>query len=124
LFNRLDAEFHFTIDLFALAENAKFPKFFSPADDGLAQSWTGICWLNPPYGRQIGLWLAKAQESALVGATVVALNGRGKGKGNPHKGLAFRSLRCYYILYLQIVDTNQLIIVDTNQLIQPAKEAT
>jgi DNA N-6-adenine-methyltransferase Dam len=28
---------------------------------------------DPPYGRQIGLWLAKAREAALAGATVVAL---------------------------------------------------
>jgi hypothetical protein len=43
------------------------------AGNGLAQTWTGTCWLNPPYGRQIGLWLAKAREAALPGATVVAL---------------------------------------------------
>lgn len=28
-------------------------------DDGLAKPWVGRVWLNPPYGPQIGLWLAK-----------------------------------------------------------------
>lgn len=30
-------------------------------------------WLNPPYGREIGLWVAKAVEEAAAGATVVCL---------------------------------------------------
>jgi len=29
--------------------------------------------MNPPYGRTIGLWIAKAYHSAQAGATVVAL---------------------------------------------------
>jgi phage N-6-adenine-methyltransferase len=72
-FAALDAEFHFTVDVCANAENAKCPIFFSQADDGLAQDWRGTCFANPPYGRAIGLWVAKAYESALAGATVVML---------------------------------------------------
>jgi len=34
---------------------------------------TGVCWMNPPYGRDIGLWVQKAFESAHDGATVVCL---------------------------------------------------
>lgn len=30
-------------------------------------------WLNPPYGRAIGLWMAKAVAAAEAGATVVCL---------------------------------------------------
>ena len=37
------------------------------------QTWTGTGWLNPPYGKTIGLWFSKAREAALAGATVVAL---------------------------------------------------
>jgi hypothetical protein len=29
--------------------------------------------MNPPYGRDIGLWMAKAYRSSLAGATVLAL---------------------------------------------------
>lgn len=57
----------------ALPENAKCPRFFTPEQDGLKQVWTGVCWMNPPYGRTIGLWMKKAWESACAGATVVCL---------------------------------------------------
>jgi phage N-6-adenine-methyltransferase len=74
LFRTLDSEFHFELDVCALPENAKCKRFYSPDDDGLRQPWKGVCWLNPPYGRQIGRWIQKAYESALSGdATVVAL---------------------------------------------------
>jgi phage N-6-adenine-methyltransferase len=73
LFDELNAEFGFTFDVCALPENAKCTAFYTPADDGLAQPWSGVCWMNPPYGREIGLWLAKATEAVRSGATVVAL---------------------------------------------------
>jgi phage N-6-adenine-methyltransferase len=73
LFARLDDCWHFTVDLCATPENAKCQRFFSPADDALKQVWSGVGWLNPPYGRQIGRWVAKAYASALSGATVVCL---------------------------------------------------
>ena len=41
LFNRLNDEFHFDIDVCATSENAKCSKFFSPLDDGLSQDWQG-----------------------------------------------------------------------------------
>lgn len=34
-------------------------RFYTRADDGLRQSWTGRVWLNPPYGREIGPWLGR-----------------------------------------------------------------
>ena len=72
-FRQLDREFGFTLDVCALSDNAKCERFFSPDDDGLCQEWTGTCWMNPPYGRVIGLWVKKAYESSLAGATVVCL---------------------------------------------------
>jgi len=72
-FRQLDHEFGFKLDVCALADNAKCARFFSPDDDGLRQEWTGICWMNPPYGRVIGLWMQKAYESSRAGATVVCL---------------------------------------------------
>lgn len=73
LFDQLHAEFQFELDVCAIAENAKCERFFSPKEDGLKQEWTGVCWMNPPYGRVIGDWLKKAYESSLAGATVVCL---------------------------------------------------
>lgn len=34
-------------------------RHFTIADDGLSQAWVGRVWLNPPYGRETGRWLAK-----------------------------------------------------------------
>lgn len=44
-------------------------------DDGLKRTWAGeVCWMNPPYGKTIKFWMAKAhQASAIEGATVVCL---------------------------------------------------
>lgn len=42
-------------------------------DDGLSQEWKGVCWCNPPYGREIYKWVRKASISAKNGATVVML---------------------------------------------------
>ena len=72
-FDRLDAEFHFTLDVCALPENAKCARYYTPADDGLQQAWSGICWANPPYGLVLRQWVKKAYESAQAGATVVCL---------------------------------------------------
>lgn len=66
LFKALDAEFGFTCDVCATADNAKCKEFYSPEQDGLAQEWTGVCWCNPPYGREIGKWVRKAAESRCI----------------------------------------------------------
>lgn len=73
LFQELAAEFGFTLDVCATAENAKCGAYFTKEQDGLRQQWTGVCWMNPPYGRDIGLWVRKAFESSQDGATVVCL---------------------------------------------------
>lgn len=66
-FEKLDAEFHFDLDVCASAENAKCERFFTKADDGLSKEWRGRCWMNPPYGREIGQWVRKAFETSLRG---------------------------------------------------------
>ena len=72
-FDELNKEFGFELDVCALPENAKCEKYYTPEIDGLKQQWRGICWMNPPYGREIGAWMKKAYESSLDGATVVCL---------------------------------------------------
>lgn len=73
LFAELHDEFGFTVDVCAIAENAKCRRYFTPEQDGLKQVWSGVCWMNPPYGRMIGKWVEKAFKSAKDGATVVCL---------------------------------------------------
>ncbi|MFY0034141.1 DNA N-6-adenine-methyltransferase [Acinetobacter baumannii] len=72
-FEKLDRVFNFDLDVCALPENAKCERYFTPEIDGLKQEWTGTCWMNPPYGKEIIDWVAKAAETASKGHTVVAL---------------------------------------------------
>lgn len=73
-FDRLNAEFGFTLDVCATAENSKCGiEHWTPEDDGLKQDWRKcICWMNPPYSA-LRLWMQKASASAKAGATVVCL---------------------------------------------------
>lgn len=63
----------FTLDPCATSENAKCARFFTKAEDGLKQPWTGKVFVNPPYGREIGRWVKKAWEESLHGTLVVCL---------------------------------------------------
>ena len=73
VFDRLNDEFHFTLDVCADDLNHKCDRYFTKEIDGLAQEWTGTCWMNPPYGRTIGQWVKKAYDAARGGAVVVCL---------------------------------------------------
>ena len=74
LFDRLNDEFHFTIDACATKENAKVIRFFTKDQDGLKQDWTGeTVWCNPPYGRHIKHWIYKAYKHFIGGGTSVLL---------------------------------------------------
>lgn len=57
----------FTLDPAATAENAKCERFFNIEDDGLAQPWEGRVFCNPPYGRELGEWVAKAADEVMMG---------------------------------------------------------
>lgn len=59
-FDKLNEEFHFTLDPCADEFNHKCEKYFTKEDDGLLQDWGGeIVFCNPPYGREIGKWVQK-----------------------------------------------------------------
>ncbi len=73
-FDRLNAEFGFTLDPCCTHESAKCAKHFTKAEDGLTRSWTGeVVFMNPPYGHEIGKWMKKAHDEAQAGARVVCL---------------------------------------------------
>ena len=81
----LNREFSFTLDAAALEQSALVPdNWYGPDNidplrrDALLCNWheddmDGTVWLNPPYGRAIKLFMAKANEEAKRGATVVCL---------------------------------------------------
>ena len=73
LFDKVDQEFEFNLDVCATRDNRKCRNFYAKELDGLKQDWSGVCWMNPPYGREIGKWVQKAYEESLKGSTVVCL---------------------------------------------------
>lgn len=71
LYDKLNDEFKFTLDPCASDNNHKCIKYYTILDDGLIKDWSGErVFMNPPYGREIGKWVAKA---ASCGALVVCL---------------------------------------------------
>lgn len=51
----------FDLDPCAAPEPRPWPtatRHIVEAEDGLSQAWSGFCWVNPPYGKQSGKWLA------------------------------------------------------------------
>ena len=73
-FDKLDAEFHFTLDPCADEHNHKCPKYFTKEQDGLKQSWQGeTVFCNPPYGSEIKKWVEKSHNESQNGSTVVML---------------------------------------------------
>lgn len=76
LFNQLNDEFHFTIDVAASKNNHKVDRYYTLEDDGLMQDWSNeIAFCNPPYGKeQTGIWVEKSfKEYIYNNATVVML---------------------------------------------------
>lgn len=76
IFDPLNREFEFTLDVCASAWNAKVLRYYSQEQDGLQQSWKdNVCWCNPPYGAsEISRWLSKARtERFCCGAKTVLL---------------------------------------------------
>lgn len=80
LFDLLHQRHQLGLDVAANRRNRKLPHWLGPDHpqeafrDALAIGWEGRrCWMNPPYGRDIGRWLTKAVEECQLGALVVCL---------------------------------------------------
>ncbi len=68
LYESLDREFGFDVDVCANDANHKHPRYWTVKEDGLSKDWSGLkCFMNPPYGRPIAGWMRKAVESARGG---------------------------------------------------------
>ena len=63
-FAELNREFHFDLDPCADELNHKCDTYYTIAENGLLQTWGGHrVFCNPPYGREIGLWVEKAYRT-------------------------------------------------------------
>lgn len=74
VFDILNNEFRFQVDVCATSENSKCAIYFDKEINGLKQEWSPFrCWMNPPYGRSISRWIKKASDESTHGALVVCL---------------------------------------------------
>lgn len=73
IFDPLNKEFGFTLDVCADESNHKCSEYFTREQNGLANDWSGVCWMNPPFGREMKKWIIKAYNEFLKGSTVVCL---------------------------------------------------
>lgn len=79
LFEELDREFKFNIDVCASHQNRKCSRYISKSEDALKMSWSIYetapthCFMNPPYGREIIKFIQKAYIESLKGNLVVCL---------------------------------------------------
>lgn len=67
-YDQLNAKYHFEWDLAASDDNAKCSCYFTRDDNSLEQDWEGLSgnlFLNPPYGRELKLWVKKAATTGL-----------------------------------------------------------
>jgi len=85
VFDPLHQRFRFTVDVAALAHNAKLKRYYTPLEDGLAQDWTGErVWCNPPYS-SIEPWVVKAwAENAELVVMLVPANRTEQGWWQRH----------------------------------------
>lgn len=67
LFDRMDRQFHFEMDVAAKEENTKCRRFYTREMNGLSLPWSKVNWCNPPYGKEIIEWCRKADEEAQNG---------------------------------------------------------
>lgn len=97
-FDTLNKEFSLNVDVCATSLNAKLSEYFTREQDSLSQSWKGKrCWMNPPYGREIGKWVAKAATGGRDCGGAPTLTNRyslvarlhsGQGRGQVHQRTA------------------------------------
>ena len=65
IFDRLNHLFDFQLDVCASDDNKKCSMYYTKHDNGLSKPWKNRNWMNPPYGREIGTWCAKANFEAI-----------------------------------------------------------
>jgi site-specific DNA-methyltransferase (adenine-specific) len=73
-FDKLNEEFHFTLDPCASDLNHKCEKYYTAEQDGLQQDWSGEkVFCNPPYGRNVAKWVKKCYDETHTGDCKLAV---------------------------------------------------
>ena len=73
-FDKLNEEFHFTLDPCADEFNHKCQKYFTAQQNGLVQDWSNeVVFCNPPYGKEIKHWVQKCFQEVHEGGCPVAV---------------------------------------------------
>ena len=73
-FDKLNDEFHFTLDPCADETNHKCDLFFTKEQNGLSKDWGGYSvFCNPPYGREISKWVQYSYEQSKKPNTTVVM---------------------------------------------------
>lgn len=82
-FDKINSIYSFDIDVCAEPDTAKCSHYFTKEMNALEIDWKAegdrffdaspTCFMNPPYGRQIGVFIKKAYEESLKGCEVVCL---------------------------------------------------
>lgn len=73
-FDKLNDEFHFTLDPCADSTNHKCDLFFTKEQNGLSKDWGGYSvFCNPPYGREISKWVQYSYEQSKKPNTTVVM---------------------------------------------------
>lgn len=77
LFDNLNSEYNFWIDLASDDKNNLCPIFLTEKQNALKQNWfelaklnkrvSDYAWCNPPYGRNLVVWIKKAYEENKLG---------------------------------------------------------
>jgi phage N-6-adenine-methyltransferase len=74
VFNRYHSVLHFTKDICASPRNHKVRSYWTKRHNAIIQDWSPYrCWLNPPYSRQLEIWIEKAVIEAAKGTLICAL---------------------------------------------------
>lgn len=73
IFDSLNAEFSFNLDVCATANNHKCERYYTQEQDGLKQTWGGYrVYCNPPYSN-IASWVKKAYYESFKPNTLIVM---------------------------------------------------
>ena len=64
LFDFINKEFNFTLDVCASDHNKKCDNYFDINKNAFLQDWIGTCFMNPPFSKQLSKWVIRAKNES------------------------------------------------------------